>query len=67
MKTTIDIPEELFIDAMKAIDVHTKRDVVMYSLNEVIRRKKMSDLADKLGTFNDFISQSELMKLRMTP
>ena len=67
MKTTLDIPNELFIDAMKSIDVHTKKEVVMYSLNEVIRRKKMADLAQKLGTFNDFISHHELMKLRTAP
>jgi len=45
MCTTIDIPEELFKEAQSILGFKSKTDVVIFSLQEVIRRKKLKKLA----------------------
>jgi len=49
MRTTIDIPEELFEEAQSILGFKSKTDVVIFSLQEVIRRKKLKELADLAG------------------
>jgi Arc/MetJ family transcription regulator len=49
MRTTIDIPDELFDEAKKLLGFKSKTDLVIYSLEEVIRKKKLQELADLAG------------------
>lgn len=64
MKTTVDIPEEMLREAMKHAGVSTKKQAVRLAIEEYNRRKRMADLADLLGRFDNFMSQEELERLR---
>lgn len=66
MKTLIDIPQGTISQVQKIYNLKTKKDAVLFALNEVIRMKKLRDLAELSGTFKDseIMSQAELKKMR---
>jgi Arc/MetJ family transcription regulator len=64
MKTTIDIPDEELRQVMKYTKAKTKREAVVYAIKDFNRRKRFAHLAKMLGTFEDFMTQDELMKIR---
>ena len=44
MRTTLDIPEDLMNEAMKATHITTKTKVIITALEGLIRKSKISDL-----------------------
>jgi hypothetical protein len=44
MRTTLDIPERLIEDAMKASRIHTKTKVIITALEDLIRKSKISGI-----------------------
>jgi len=44
MRTTLDIPEDLMNEAMKATHINTKTKVIITALEGLIRKSKISDL-----------------------
>jgi Arc/MetJ family transcription regulator len=44
MRTTLDIPEDLINEAMKATNIKTKTKVIVTALEGLIRKSKISDL-----------------------
>ena len=44
MKMTLDIPEGLINEAMKATNINTKTKVIITALEGLIRKSKISDL-----------------------
>ena len=44
MRTTLDIPEHLMKEAMKATHINTKTKVIVTALEGLIRKSKISDL-----------------------
>lgn len=64
MKTTLDIPEKLLAEAMKAAGATTKRDAVMRALEEFNRRDRLRKLTERLGSSDTFMSPDELSELR---
>ena len=60
MRTTIDIPQELFEEAQSILGFKSKTDVVIFSLQEVIRKKKLKELADLAGRVEFEKSAKEL-------
>jgi len=44
MRTTLDIPERLIEDAMKASRIHTKTKVIITALEDLIRKSKISEI-----------------------
>jgi Arc/MetJ family transcription regulator len=64
MKTTIDIPDDMLKEAIKHSKAATKREAVVTALEEYNRRKRMARLVQHLGTFKDFMTLEELMKMR---
>jgi len=64
MKTTIDIPKEDLIDALKYTGAKTKKDAVVFAIKDFNRRQRLTKLAKILGTFNDFMSDEDLKKMR---
>ena len=64
MKTTIDIPEEELKKAIKYTGAKTKREAVVYAIKDFNRRQRLAELAKILGTFEDFMSQDDLKKMR---
>jgi hypothetical protein len=44
MRTTLDLPEELLNEAMKAARIHTKTKVIITALEDLIRKSKIAEL-----------------------
>ena len=64
MKTTIDIPDGMLREVIRNTGAKTKRQAVLTAIDEYNRRRRLSKLADRFGTFDNFISNDELSKLR---
>jgi Arc/MetJ family transcription regulator len=66
MKTLIDISSGALQEVQKIYQLKTKKAAIEFALNEVIRMKKLRDLADSMGTLkdNEIMSQAELKKMR---
>jgi Arc/MetJ family transcription regulator len=50
MRTTLDLPESLVEEARRALGFKSKTDTVIVSLQELVRRKRIEDLKQMLGT-----------------
>jgi Arc/MetJ family transcription regulator len=66
MKTTIDIPEEELREAMRYTGARSKREAVVTALADFNRRRRLERLAEQFGTFDAFLTQEELQRLRET-
>ena len=49
MRTTLDLPENLLIEAMELTHTGTKTGVIILALNELIRKSKISDIKKYRG------------------
>ncbi len=49
MRTTLDIPDDLMKEVQKELGFKSKIDVVIYSLKEVLRRKRVKGLKELVG------------------
>lgn len=49
MRTTIDLPEDLVMEAMRATHLKTKTQVIKTALEELIRKVKLSELKNYKG------------------
>jgi Arc/MetJ family transcription regulator len=65
MKTTVDIPENVMKDALRLTRAKTKRDAVVGAMQEYIRREKLAKLVKHLGKSDTFMTQEELMDMRL--
>jgi Arc/MetJ family transcription regulator len=64
MKTTVDIPEDLLLEVMRSSGATTKKSAIIAALEEYRRRRRLARLADRLGTFERFMSRKDLDRLR---
>jgi Arc/MetJ family transcription regulator len=64
MKTTVDIPEDELLEAMRHSGARTKREAVAIALSEFNRRRRLQRLAEDFGSLDEFITQGELKRLR---
>ncbi len=64
MKTTIDIPDKELREAIRHAGAKTKKDAVIYALKDFNRRRRLSELAKMLGTFENFMEQEDLKIMR---
>ncbi|MCG6192126.1 type II toxin-antitoxin system VapB family antitoxin [Leptospira sp. FAT2] len=62
MRTTVDIPEELFLEAMRLTHLKTKTDVIKEGLASLIRREKVKNLKKYKGVVNLRINLDEMRK-----
>ncbi len=46
MRTTLDVPEELLNEARRLLQFKSKTDTVIFSLRELIRRKRIGELKE---------------------
>ncbi|MBN2706590.1 MAG: type II toxin-antitoxin system VapB family antitoxin [Deltaproteobacteria bacterium] len=49
MRTTLDLPEKLLDEAMKATHIQTKTKVIVTALEELIRKSKITELKKYKG------------------
>ncbi len=52
MKTTLNLPDELINEAMHTLNMKTKSEVVIYALQDLLRRKKVASLKNYKGSVN---------------
>ena len=64
MRTTIDINDELILEAMRLAGAKSKKEVIHLSLQELIRQKRIERLVKKLGSFPLDLTPENLEKLR---
>lgn len=50
MRTTLDLPEDLLREAQRLLGFKSKTDVVVLSLRELIRRRRIDELKELLGS-----------------
>ena len=49
MRTTLDLPDDLLREAQRLLGFKSKTDVVVLSLRELIRRRRLDGLKELLG------------------
>ena len=49
MRTTLDLPEDLLSEAQSILGYKSKTDVVVFSLLELVRKKRISELKALAG------------------
>ena len=49
MRTTLDLPQDLIEEAMKAAKINTKTKVIITALEDLIRKSKISGLKEFKG------------------
>lgn len=50
MRTTLDIPESLLEEARRLLGFKSKTDTVILSLQELIRKRRIEQLKQSMGT-----------------
>jgi putative antitoxin of VapBC-like toxin-antitoxin system len=64
MRTTLDIPEPLIEEARQLLGFKSKTDTIVFSLQELIRRKRIDQLKAMMGHVK---LEIDLPKLRRRP
>ncbi len=64
MKTTLELPDEQVREAMKYTGAKSRREAILTALEDFNRRQRLKKFAAKLGTFKNFMTIAQLMKLR---
>jgi hypothetical protein len=49
MRTTLDLPEDLLVEAMASSNIKTKTKVIITALEQLIRRSKISEIKSYKG------------------
>jgi len=49
MRTTLDLPDDLLQEAQRLLGFKSKTDVVVLSLRELVRRRRLEGLKELLG------------------
>ena len=49
MRTTLDLPEDLIVEAMQMLQFKSKTDAVVHALRELIRRRRIEELKELAG------------------
>lgn len=49
MRTTLDLPEELLVEAMKVTEIKTKTKVIVTALEELVRKTRISEIKKYKG------------------
>ncbi|WP_419662600.1 conserved uncharacterized protein, DUF2191 [Desulfosarcina variabilis str. Montpellier] len=62
MRTTLDLPDDLVAEAMKATHIRTKTKVIITALEELVRKTKIAELKQFKGKVTDL--EIDLDRLR---
>jgi Arc/MetJ family transcription regulator len=60
MRTTLDLPEDLVKEAMKATNYKTKTKVIVAALEQLIRKSKIAEIKNYKGQVDLDIDLDEL-------
>ena len=64
MRTTLDLPEPLIEEARRTLGFKSKTDTVVLALRELIRRRRIEELKEMMGSVN---LEIDLAKSRRRP
>ena len=64
MRTTLDLPEDLVTEAMKATHIRTKTKVIITALEELIQKTKIAELKQFKGKVDDLNIDLDLLRGR---
>jgi Arc/MetJ family transcription regulator len=64
MRTTLDLPEKLVSEAMRATQIRTKTKVIITALEELIRKAKIADIKQFKGKLSDFDVDLDVLRDR---
>ena len=64
MKTTVDIPDDELLDAMRFTRARTKREAIVTAITEFNRRRRMAELAKRAGSCPELLTADELKQQR---
>ena len=65
MKTTIDIPENVLLEAIKHTGASTKREAILTAVERFNKLKRLEALNSRIrGTFRNFMTQADLKAMR---
>lgn len=64
MKTTIDIPDKELEETIRRTKAKTKREAILHALRYFNRSERYRELTKMLGTFDDFMTQEGLKRMR---
>ena len=60
MRTTLDLPEDLLLEAMKTTQISTKTKVIITALEQLITKSKISEIKKYKGQIDLGINIDEL-------
>lgn len=60
MRTTLDLPEDLVEEAMKATNIKTKTKLIVAALEQLIRKSKIAEIKNYKGKVDLDIDLNEL-------
>ena len=60
MRTTLDLPEDLLLEAMKTTHISTKTKVIITALEQLITKSKISEIKKYKGQIDLGINIDEL-------
>ncbi len=60
MRTTLDLPEDLVVEAMKVSDIKTKTKVIITALEQLIKKSKISGIKKYKGQIDLDVDLDEL-------
>lgn len=66
MRTTLDIPESLINKVKKLTGFKSKTDVIIYSLNEVLKKQKIEELKSLAGKLNISVDLNKSRRRNIT-
>ena len=64
MRTTLDLPEDLITEAMKATHIRTKTKVIITALEELIQKTKIAELKQFKGKVDDLDIDLDVLRDR---
>ena len=64
MRTTLDLPEDLVTEAMKATHIRTKTKVIITALEELIQKTKIAELKQFKGKVDDLDIDLDVLRGR---
>jgi len=67
MRTTLDLPEELLNEAMKATRIQTKTEVTITALEQLIRKTTISEIKQYKGKVDLDIDNGRCRRRRRSP
>ncbi len=60
MRTTLDLPEDLLLEAMKTTHIPTKTKVIITALEQLIKKSKISEIKKYKGQIDLGIDMDDL-------